>query len=77
MLLSAGMCYERVANGSLSWASSATSSPSWSLMSVSHTTLFATSKGKEKRHAQDASEVLGMIAEPTGTDGHRPRSHQC
>src|ERR1051326_8666550 len=27
------------------------------------------SKGRGKRHAQDSSRVLGMIAEPTGTDG--------
>src|SRR5437667_6113066 len=34
-------------------------------------TLFTESKGRGKRHAQDSSGVLGMIAEPTGTDGHR------
>jgi hypothetical protein len=27
------------------------------------------SKGRRKRHAQDPRGVLGMIAEPTGTDG--------
>src|SRR5205807_4387713 len=36
------------------------------------TTRFIASKGGGKRHAQDSSRVLGMIAEPTGTDGHRP-----
>src|SRR5256885_14732618 len=41
------------------------------------TTRFIASKGGGKRHAQDASRVLGMIAEPTGTDGHRILSHQC
>ena len=32
---------------------------------------------REKRHAQDPRGVLGMIAEPTGTDGLRMLSHQC
>jgi hypothetical protein len=36
------------------------------------TTRFIASKGGGKRHAQDASQVLGMIAEPTGTDGSMP-----
>ncbi len=34
-------------------------------------------QGRGKRHAQDPIGVLGMIAEPTGTDGIRTRSHQC
>src|SRR5438128_8828569 len=40
------------------------------------TTRFIASKGGGKRHAQDASRVLGMIAEPTGTDGLRLRCRQ-
>jgi|SRR2546423_10852435 len=40
------------------------------------TTRFIASKGGGKRHAQDASRVLGMIAEPTGTDGFRLLCHQ-
>src|SRR5437660_2569472 len=41
-----------------------------------NTALFTESKGRGKRHAQDSSGVLGMIAEPTGTDGHRLRCRQ-
>ena len=33
-------------------------------------------QGRRKRSAQDASRVLGMIAEPTGTDGFPVLCHQ-
>jgi hypothetical protein len=32
--------------------------------------------GSLQRHSQDPRVVLGMIAEPTGTDGFRLLSHQ-
>src|SRR5215469_7963608 len=66
------MLFELVSSGSLSRASSPTSYPSCSPVSVCHTALFTESKGRGKRHAQDLRGVLGMIAEPNGTDGHRP-----
>ena len=53
-------------------ASSTTSSPSCSAVNVWRTASFLESKGRYKRYAQDPIGVLGMIAEPTGTDEHRP-----
>ena len=45
-----------------------------SLVSFCNTALFTESKGRAKSHAQDLIVVvLGMIAEPTGTDGIRTR----
>src|SRR6266568_4264677 len=41
-----------------------------------HTTLFTESEGRGKRHTQDLRGVLGMIAEPTVTDGCRLLCHQ-
>jgi hypothetical protein len=44
--------------------------------SISYT-LLTERKGIGKRNSQDPIGVLGMIAEPTGTDRHRLLSHQC
>src|SRR5207247_9743895 len=57
-------------------ARSPTSSPAYSSVRVCNTALFTESKGRGTRHAQDPIGVLGMIAEPTGTDGIRSLSHQ-
>ena len=58
---------------SLCWLPrSATSYPSCSPVSLCNTTLLTERKGIGKRNSQDSVGVLGMIAEPTGTDGHRP-----
>jgi hypothetical protein len=40
-------------------------------MSMCHTAFVTEIRGRGTRHAQDSYRVLGMIAEPTGTDGHR------
>src|SRR6266699_3423231 len=40
-------------------------------MSMCHTAFVTEIKGRGTRHAQDSYRVLGMITEPTGTDGHR------
>jgi hypothetical protein len=45
--------------------------PSMVPVSMCHTALVTEIKGRGTRHAQDSSRVLGMIAEPTGTDGQR------
>jgi hypothetical protein len=57
-------------------ARSPTSYPSCSPVTLCNTALFTESKGRGKRHPQDSSQVLGMIAEPTGTDGFRVLCHQ-
>src|SRR6266700_3157633 len=50
--------------------------PPCSPVSLCHTTLFTESEGRGKRHTQDLRGVLGMIAEPTVTDGCRLLCHQ-
>jgi len=45
--------------------------PAWSPMSMCHAAFITEIKGRGTRHAQDPLGPLGMIAEPTGTDGQR------
>jgi hypothetical protein len=50
--------------------------PSMVPVGVCHTALLIESKRRGKRPAQDPREILGAIAEPTGTDGCRLLCHQ-
>jgi len=45
-------------------------------VSFCNTALLTERKGIGKRHSQDPIEILGTIAEPTGTDGCRVLCHQ-